>query len=176
MDQPNSEKLARLWTEAQPVVGSYILSLLPDFHQAEDVLQQVAVLLVREFDKYDASRPFLPWALGIARNMVLKSRREAARHSRQFLNEALVHQIEQAFQDSSDTWASVRKALRHCLRKQPQKVLELLRWRYAFDMKPAAVARELGITPGATRVMLHRARIVLRQCIQRHAYGASTWK
>lgn len=175
MDQHSSEKLARLWTEAQPVVGSYLLSLLPDFHQAEDVLQQVAVLLVREFDKYDASRPFLPWVLGIARNLALKSRREAARNSKHFFGEALMDQIQAAFQEHPDSWASVRKALRHCLSEQPQKVLELLRWRYAFDMKPAEVARRMGITSGATRVMLHRARLVLRRCIRRHAEGASQW-
>lgn len=175
MDQLNSEKLARLWTEAQPVVGSYLLSLLPDFHQAEDVLQQVAVLLVREFEKYDASRPFLPWVLGIARNLAMKSRREAARSSKHFFGEALMDQIQAAFQEQPDSWASVRKALHHCLSEQPQKVLELLRWRYAFDLKPAEVARRMGITSGAARVMLHRARVVLRRCIRRHAEGANQW-
>jgi RNA polymerase sigma-70 factor (ECF subfamily) len=175
MDQLSSEKLARLWTEAQPVVGSYILSLLPDFHQAEDVLQQVAVLLVREFEKYDASRPFLPWALGIARNMVLKSRREAARNSKHFIGEAMMDQIQAAFEEQPDAWGSMRKALRRCLGEQPPKMLELLRWRYAFDLKPAEVARRMGITGGAARVMLHRARLVLRQCIKRYAEGGGQW-
>ena len=66
MDQENTEKLARLWTESQSVVASYIFSLVRDFHLAEDILQQVAVVLVREFEKYDPSRPFLPWTMGIA--------------------------------------------------------------------------------------------------------------
>ena len=48
------------------MVAAFVLSIIPDFHQAEDVLQQVAVVLVREFGQFDTSRPFLPWALGIA--------------------------------------------------------------------------------------------------------------
>ncbi len=61
MQQEQTEQLARLWTESQSVVASYVLSLVRDFHCAEDILQQVAVVLVREFEKYDRSRPFLPW-------------------------------------------------------------------------------------------------------------------
>ncbi len=53
------------------MVAAFVLSIIPDFHQAEDVLQQVAVVLVREFGQFDTSRPFLPWALGIARTWLL---------------------------------------------------------------------------------------------------------
>lgn len=175
MDQQHSEQLARLWTESQPVVGAYILSLLPDFHQAEDVLQQVAVLLVREFDKYDQSRPFLPWALGIARNLTLKSRRDVARNVEHLLGDALIDQIQDAFQEQTDAWGAVRKTLRECLRKQPHKILELLRWRYAYDLKPGDVAVKMGITSATVRVMLHRAREVLRRCIKRNSDEVIEW-
>jgi RNA polymerase sigma-70 factor, ECF subfamily len=175
MDQQHSEQLARLWTECQPVVGAYILSLIPDFHQAEDVLQQVAVLLVREFDKYDPGRPFLPWALGIARNVALKSRRDAARSAEHVLSETLIDQIQTAFEEDKDAWGTMRKALRDCLKQQPQKMLELLRWRYAYDLKPSGVAGKMGVTAGTVRVMLHRAREVLRRCIKRNTNGAIEW-
>lgn len=175
MDQHHSEQLARQWTECQPVVGAYILSLLPDFHQAEDVLQQVAVLLVREFDKYDQSRPFLPWALGIARNVALKSRRDVARNSEHLLSEALIDQIQDAFQEQADKWGTLRKALRDCLRQQPQKILELLRWRYSNDLKPGDIAVKMDITSSSVRVMLFRAREVLRRCIKRNSDEALEW-
>ncbi len=175
MDQPASEQLARLWTESQPVVAAYILSLIPDFHQAEDVLQQVAVVLVGEFERFDPSKPFLPWALGIARNVALKSRRETARHWKYVLSETLLDQIESAFQEQEDSLVAIRKWLRLCLSKQPQKVLELLRWRYAHDLKPSEVAPRMGITSGAVRAILHRAREVLRKCIRRQSQGTVEW-
>jgi RNA polymerase sigma-70 factor (ECF subfamily) len=175
MDQQASEQLARLWTESQPVVAAYILSIVPNFHQAEDVLQQVAVALVGEFERFDASRPFLPWALGIARNMALKSRRNVVRRWKHELSEALIVQIESAFQEQDDALLAMRQWLRYCLRKQPKKVLELLQWRYAHDLKPSEVAPRMGLTSGAVRAMLHRSREALRKCIRRNAQGAVEW-
>src|SRR3954469_211385 len=145
MTQQTSEQLARLWTESQPIVAAFILSAVPDFHQAEDVLQQVAVVLVREFEKFDTSRPFLPWALGIARNLALKSRRDMARRSKHLLDEGVLDVIQTAFHESEESLVAIRKLLRNCLRKQPQKVLELLQWRYAHDLKPQEAAAQMGI-------------------------------
>jgi RNA polymerase sigma-70 factor (ECF subfamily) len=175
MTQQSSEDLARLWTEAQPIVSAFILSVIPDFHQAEDVLQQVAVVLVREFHQFDASRPFLPWALGIARNRILRSRRDMARYSKHFLSDAVLDQIQNAFYEGEDSLVAIRKSLRLCLSKQPQKALELLRWRYAHDLKPSETAVRMGITSGAVRAMLHRTRAALRRCIRRNSEGAVEW-
>jgi len=167
MQQENTEQLARLWTQSQSVVGAYILSLVRDFHVAEDILQQVAVVLVREFEKYDAARPFLPWAMGIAKNVVLKSRRDMARDSGGLLDQELVDRVQAAFEEQSEGWVAVRQALRACLEKQSKRMLEVLRWRYAYDLKPQEVAHRMGVTSGAVRVMLHRARAGLRECIDR---------
>jgi RNA polymerase sigma-70 factor (ECF subfamily) len=166
-EQHSSEQLARLWTESQPVVASYIFSLVPDFHQAEDILQQVAVILVREFHKFDATRPFLPWAMGIAKNTALKSRREVARDCTYLLEDSLIERVQAAFAEKSERWMAVRHALKNCLSHQQQRTREVLQWRYSHDLKPQEVARRMGITPGAVRVMLHRARGALRECIQR---------
>lgn len=167
MQQQHTEQLARLWTESQPIVASYIVSLVPNFHQAEDVLQQVAVILVREFDKYDLNRPFLPWAMGIAKNVALKSRRQAALDSVPLLEGELLDRVQTAFEEHADAWAPFRRALQDCLRHQGARMRDALRLRYAHDMKPHDVAQQMGITSGAVRVLLHRAREALRKCIKR---------
>jgi RNA polymerase sigma-70 factor (ECF subfamily) len=172
MQQERTEQLARLWTESQPVVASYILSLVRDFHAAEDILQQVAVVLVREFEKYDPARPFLPWALGIAKNVALKSRREMSKDVSLLLDTELLDQIQVGFEENLGAWTALRQALQTCLQKQHERMREVLRWRYAFDLKPQEVAARMGITSGAVRVMLHRARMALRECIQHRLRAA----
>ena len=64
--------LSRLWSEAQPVVAAMIVGAVVDFQHAEDLVSQVAETVVMKFGDYDRSRPFVPWALGIARNIVLR--------------------------------------------------------------------------------------------------------
>src|SRR5262245_25378219 len=73
------EQFTRLWTAAQPVVASYLGSLVPDFRDAQDLLQNVAIACLRKFAEYDSQRPFTTWALGMARLEVLNLRRTHAR-------------------------------------------------------------------------------------------------
>jgi len=78
----NHEQFTRRWTEAQPIVAGYINAVVADFQEAEDLLQNVAVILLRKFPEYDGQRPFVAWAIGIAKREVLMARRH---HARNFL-------------------------------------------------------------------------------------------
>jgi DNA-directed RNA polymerase specialized sigma24 family protein len=91
---------------------------------------------------------------------------------RGLFSEELIDKFQAAFEDNEEVWPAFRAGLRDCLRKQPPKILELLHWRYAYDLKPGEIAARMGITSGAVRAMLHRAREALRKCIKRHARGA----
>jgi len=90
-----------------------------------------------------------------------------ARAGSSLLDQELVDRVQAAFEEQSEGWAAVRQALRSCLEKQSKRMLEVLRWRYAYDLKPQEVAHRMGVTSGAVRVMLHRARAGLRECIDR---------
>lgn len=149
------------------MVAAYILSLIPDFHRAEDVLQQVAVVLVRRFHEYEAGRPFLPWALGIARNVSFEGRREMAKSRLPLLDDDLIESVQEMFEEESEASLCIRQALRTCLQGLRERTLEVLRLRYAEDLMPQDVAKRLGVTAGAVRVMLHRSREGLRACIER---------
>ncbi len=70
-----------LWTKAHAVVLSYIRSTVIDFHRAEDVLQETAGTVAEKFSEYDSSRPFLPWALGIARSKIVEHSAEISQRS-----------------------------------------------------------------------------------------------
>ena len=162
----DSEQLAMLWTKAQPFVAAYVGSLVPDFHLAEDVLQQVAVILVRKFDQYDPAQPFLPWALGIARREVLKQQRQRAR-DRHVFSDAFAEQLSVTYEKMAGQFDGYQHALLGCLKELDERAKKALDLRYSDDLSPAAVAERMLVTPGAARVLLHRARTSLRECIQR---------
>src|SRR5688572_4486065 len=118
MNERDAERLTRLWTEAQPIVASYVFSLLPDFHRAEDIVQEIGVTLVKRFHEYDPTHPFLPWAIGMAKNKVLNARRTAM-NDRHLFDEALVdHLSVVGLEETAKSRGTLRQALQQCLSKQ----------------------------------------------------------
>ena len=93
----------RLWTSAQPAVANYVHALVRDHGVAQDVLQETALVLFRRFAEYDGERPFIAWALGIARYQVMSVRRDEAR-SRVAFDDELLAQF-------TETWAELMPAV-----------------------------------------------------------------
>lgn len=166
MSMNRNEQLAMHWTRAQPTVAAFITALVGDFNDAEDILQQTAVALVRKFDDYDPDRPFIAWAIGIARLQVLKYRRDQAVERRRF-SDAMIDQIAATYDEMSDELDRMRRVLGRCVDAVEDEPRQLLELRYGEDLKPAAIAERMGLAAGAVRVMLHRLRAALRECIER---------
>jgi RNA polymerase sigma-70 factor, ECF subfamily len=164
MDQ--HERFTLHWTAAQSVVGSYIGSLVPDFQEAEDLLQEVALVLLRKFAEYDERRPFVAWALGVAKYEILSSRR---RHARSFLTAQsdVLENLMTTYIDLAPELDRRASALRECLRQIQGRAAEMIRLRYEESLKPGEIAIRLGLAAAAVRMALSRSRAFLRDCIER---------
>jgi RNA polymerase sigma-70 factor (ECF subfamily) len=166
MQPHQAEKFASLWTTAQSTIASFIRTLVPDYQQADEVLQRVAVTLVRKFDQYDESRSFAAWAVGFAKYEVLYYRRERATDKHLF-GDDIVEQIASRYELLADDADPLRDALRQCvdqLEGRSRKVLEL---RYRRGLKSIDIAEEMTLSDGAVRMLLCRIRQSLRHCIER---------
>ncbi len=155
----------RLWTIAQPVVGDYINALVRDHSAAQDVLQETALVVFRKFAEYDENRPFVAWALGVARYQVLGLRRDLMRSPVVFDEEVL--------RALTDTWAEMAPLesehaglLRPCLARLPARSQHLVRLRYFEDLNAPEIARRLDMAAAAVRVALQRIREQLRACLE----------
>ncbi|MCH8800070.1 MAG: hypothetical protein IH963_04100 [Chloroflexi bacterium] len=54
----NNDDLAVLWVQAQPTVSAFIVSVVPNFHAADDILQNVALVTTRRIGDYDRNLSF----------------------------------------------------------------------------------------------------------------------
>ncbi len=162
--QERAERFTRHWTSAQPAVAAYLAAHLPDFRDAQDLLQTVAVVCLRKFDDYDAQRPFVAWALGVARFEALHHRRGCAR-SRLVLGLELDDALAAACEELSAEFERRTSALRTCLQDLDAQAARLIRLRYEEALGPSEIAGRTGLTAGAVRVALHRIRAAIRRCI-----------
>lgn len=159
------ERLARLWSEAESSVQAYVFSAVSGFHHAEDVVQQVALTVARRFDEYDEARPFVAWALWLAKSRIIDHYRKQASERRVF-SDVVLDQIADVMSQQQPERSSKKAALDHCVGKLPEKSRKLLELRYLEDASVESVAKRIHSTGGAVRVMLFRIREILANCIR----------
>jgi RNA polymerase sigma-70 factor (ECF subfamily) len=165
MDSQQAEDFAARWTAAQPAIAAFVRSLIPDLTSAEEVLQRVAVAMVRKYDRYDRSRPFVAWAIGMAKFEVLYYRRQQATDKHIFDDE-LVEKIADSFQVLIEKFNPMRDALAKCLGELDGRTRTIVHLRYADSLSTTSIAKEMRITAGAVRMLLWRARSALRKCME----------
>lgn len=166
--------LAGHWEQARPAVFAYLTATVYDFHRAEDLLQEVAVAVAGQYQSYDQQRSFLAWAIGIARNRTLLFFREQAR-DRQHFSEATLQVLGNAAEQMPrESDGGKREALRYCLGKTSGRRRRVLDMRYTGGLSIADIASQLDMTGNAVKIMLHRVRAALEECIQRRLIQEGT--
>jgi len=169
MTVDHTEKMRRvmgLWMKSQPTVTAYIASVVRDRHHVEDLVQEVAAAVSMQVDVYDPNRPFLPWALGIARIRILKYLRNR-RRDRHVFDDGLLESLAQAHERQADEAANRKAALHDCLKRLPAGSKTILDNRYFNNVPVQEIARSLEKTEGAVSMLLMRIRQRLATCIKR---------
>lgn len=161
-----TRKATLLWTSAQPVVAAFVASVVRDVRDREDVLQETALAVYSSIDSYDSKLPFNAWAIGIARNQVGLYLRRRTR-DRHVFGDSTIACLEAAFGRASTS--PKLDSLSDCVERLDGRAREICDLRYQDDLKPAAIAEQLGTNANAVSKALQRIRQQLRQCIESKA-------
>ncbi len=165
-----TRQATRHWTLAQPAVSAFITSVVRNFRDRDDVLQDVAVVVIESFDRWDAERPFVAWAMGIARNQVglYLRRRRRDRKVLAFDSETM-DSLVVAFSSVAEVGEPHLDFLHECLKSLEGRARTMCELRYQQDLKPAAIAEAIGMTANTVAKSLQRIREQLRECIDHKA-------
>ena len=90
----------RHWTIVQPIVSSYVHSLVRDYSTRDDLMQDIAIAVLESFDRYDPAQPFAAWAIGIARNH-LRLHFRTVHRSRLRFSDSFMDQLSESFSQVS---------------------------------------------------------------------------
>jgi RNA polymerase sigma-70 factor (ECF subfamily) len=145
---------------------AFILTLVRQPADAEDVLQETNMVLWRKSAEFDPSREFMPWALRIAQLQAMAHVKRQRRLPVAFDEPLLVQLADEAIAESRDTDGR-RRALTGCLQKLPVRQRELIARRYEPGSSVKELARQREMTPKALSETLRRIRRALLQCIER---------
>ncbi len=150
-----------------------LLSLLRNEAEAEDAAQETAIKVFRNLHLYRGEAQFRTWVLSIARNEGLGRLRRAERRREESLD-AITDTDSGDFTPTLLTsWREIphetleRREVSELLRQAVQGLPEIYRnvvlLRDVEEMDVRETAAALGITEGAVKVRLHRARALLQR-------------
>lgn len=159
----DAKALAALFDATAPSLFRIALSLVRDATAAEDALQETYLAALEHLDRYDASRPLVPWLVGILRVMALRARREAARVPDP-VRVAAVAGAEREGEvpaERGEDSQRVRAAIEQL--DEPYRSVALLRWRYGLEgAAPPGGAEDLSSTQLAALALLAAERCGIR--------------
>ena len=165
-DPETIQRMTIEWTRAQPSVGRFIRSFVRDRGQAEDLLQEVALVIVDRFETYEPDLPFIGWALGIARRAVLAHLRSVYANPRVEFSDA-IDRVADAFERLDPQAEAMKDSLAYCIGNVRGRSRQALVLRYTSGLELKQIAERLGMTAGNVGVLLHRVRANLRECVER---------
>jgi RNA polymerase sigma-70 factor (ECF subfamily) len=166
-DHERRDAFARLFAQHDRWLFAYLVSLLGNPAHAEEVFQEVCVVLWREYETFQLGTDFVKWVSVIAHNQVHRFRRQQRRVGSQ-LSDAAVDLLAQDAVERASLLESRRDALRHCLEKLPRKDRQLVQQCYCDSRVTfKRVAEALGRPVNTVYKALNRIRKALYECIER---------
>lgn len=150
------EAIRFLYLRYKNNVYGYVLSMLRDEHEAEDVTQHVFMKLMRVIGKYEPREvPFTSWILRVARNV-------AVDHLRQ-RRPIPAEEVLEPTRAADDSRREHRWALEHALQTLPEDQRGVVVLRHLVGLSPGEIADRMGRSEASIHGLHHRARQALRR-------------
>ena len=168
-DIPNgsvTERFLRLLMANQGRIYAYILTLVPNWSDADDIMQEATAVMWRKFDKFKSGTDFAAWGVSIAHYEILKFRKRN-RRNHLHLNENLLRDVAEKCRETKDEKEKRLCALQECLTKLSEQDRRLIRLRYERYATTKRVAQRVGRSVQGMYKTMARIHYALQQCVRR---------
>jgi RNA polymerase sigma-70 factor (ECF subfamily) len=167
----------------------YALSRIRDERAAEDLIQDTLVTAFKARDKFQGNSTELTWMIGILRNKIFEHLRRQAREVPLDVSEEGDEREDASF-DGTGHWSSAAApadwggephrtaesaefsaALKSCLDALTPNVARAFVLREMEGVEHRECAQAMGVPPGRLAVLLYRARMRLRRCLEKNHFA-----
>jgi RNA polymerase sigma-70 factor (ECF subfamily) len=151
-----------------PTVYAYTRSRVGSEADASELTQDTFVEVYLAFDRYQLGMDFGVWVRSIARNLIRNHFRTLSRRHEMELLEAFLE-----IENPGPAPELPVETLRRCIEKLDDLARNLIKGFYGRSHSVATLAREMGRSVSSVKVVLHRARYRLRDCLRAQGEQAS---
>ena len=163
------EEFVALYVRHEPAVFSFVLSMVQNTADAEDVVQRASMTMWRCFDQYESGTNFRNWAFQVAKNAALNHLAKM-RRDRHVFGEKLIGMLAEQVEQQAEKLDVRRRALDACLEKLPEAEHEMVAGCYAEGSTIRSFSEQAGESANKIYKRLNRVRRQLHRCIE-HQLG-----
>lgn len=171
----------------RPQLLKYAMLQLRNRAQAEDAVQEAMVAAIRGVETFAGGSSVRTWLIGILKHKIIDSIRKSSREQSLDQYESSPDDLDAMFKpdghyaDKPADWGNPEEALsrrrfftalEHCMASLPKMTAQAFAMREVMGMDTAEICASLRITTSNCWVLLHRARMRLRECLERNWIGA----
>ncbi len=167
----------------RPYLLRYASLQLRDAAAAEDAVQEALLAALAGEATYAGRANLRTWLTGILKHKIVDTIRRQSREPAQLPAQADGDDAEfdalfdrrGHWEEAPDAWEQPEGALQQkqflaaleaCLRALPERTARVFMMREHLGLDTSEICKELGVTPTHCWVMLHRARMALRLCLE----------
>jgi RNA polymerase sigma-70 factor (ECF subfamily) len=183
-----SEQLHQQLESLRPALLRFAMLQLRNEAQAEDVVQDALVAVLEKPERFAGQSSLRTYVTGIMKHKIIDLLRVAGR-TRQFdigedqseddVIDALfradghAHEASRSWGDPDATLEQKDffKVMELCLEKLPPKTARIFMMREWLELETEEICKELGISTSNAWVILYRARVRLRECLDLNWFG-----
>ena len=192
MDTRLLKTIAEEAAEYRPLLYRMALTQLKNASAAEDATQETLLAAIEKAESFERRSSLRTWLFSILRFKILDVMRDQSK-ARKRDSELPVDRPDaddydvsafDALFDESGCWVDTKdiwsnpytvaerdaffKVLEACMTRLPARSSRAFLMREWLELEPSEICRELGISSGNLRILLYRARMQLRLCLDLH--------
>lgn len=164
------EEFVALLAQHDRSLTLYVISLCPNVNEADDILQDVKMVLWQKFNHFEKGTSFIAWARKIAFFKVLSYRKKKSK-APYLADESILMEISDDAENRQQVWHNRGLALDNCVGKMKEEQREILQMRYKDQLGIEAISEKLGRTQQAVYRQLSRLRQQLLECVRKNPVG-----
>jgi RNA polymerase sigma-70 factor (ECF subfamily) len=160
------DAFVRLLGQNQRRLFLYVMSMVPNWNDTEEIIQETNLVLWRDFARFELGTNFTAWACKAAFHQVLAWRKRVRRDRLEF-SPVFLEAVAAEATAAADALDERSECLAHCIERLPADRRRMLRLRYSEGLSIEAIARQLERSEEAVYRALSRIRRALHDCVAR---------
>jgi RNA polymerase sigma-70 factor, ECF subfamily len=160
-----ADEFALLFSRHARQIYAYILTLIPNWSDAEDVFQETSTIIWEKFDEFTPDTNFRAWACQVAYYRAIWFRQRQKKAAMPFGDE-FFRVVAAETLSQQDLLEDRYLALAGCMKRLVERDRELVERAYADGVTIKDVAVQLGRSPDAAYKALKRIHRELFDCVE----------